>query len=134
MYNEDQKIGFRFSPDLDNAFLQELYGDDLQQAEMVFESSVQQLRNGKQLTDARFHEGDMPGLKKEIHKLKPLLGYMGMNKIMGEFEEFEQACAQFSSSAEAEDRFENIKALMLEAIKKAEKEINRLNQHNTQCL
>ncbi len=45
MHNEEHKILFAFSPDLDVDFLQELYGDDLQQAEMVFESSVQQLRN-----------------------------------------------------------------------------------------
>ncbi|MCO5240262.1 MAG: hypothetical protein M9904_09405 [Chitinophagaceae bacterium] len=134
MYNEDQKIVFRFSPELDNAFLEELYGDDLQQAEMVFESSVQQLRNGQQLTDARFHDGDIPGLKKEIHKMKPVLGYMGMNKIMEEFEAFEQACIQFKSSAEAEDGFYHIKSLTLEAIKRGEKEINRLKQHNTQYL
>ena len=64
MYNEDQKIVFLFSPELDNTFLQELYSEDLQQAEMVFESSIQQLRNEQQLAEARFYDGDIAGLKK----------------------------------------------------------------------
>ncbi|HTN08145.1 hypothetical protein [Agriterribacter sp.] len=134
MYNEDQKIVFLFSPELDNAFLQELYGDDLLQAEMVFESSVQQLRNEQQLAETRFHNGDMQGLKKVIHKMKPLLGYMGMNEIMEEFAVFEQTCAQSETAAEAEAGFYHIKIITLEAVKKAEKEIKRLKQHNIQYL
>ncbi|HRN57748.1 MAG TPA: hypothetical protein PLL71_14920 [Agriterribacter sp.] len=131
MYNEDQKIVFHFSSELDIAFLQELYSDDLQQAEMVFESSVQQLRNEQQLAESRFHDGDMPGLKKVIHKMKPLLGYLGMNKYMEEFAAFEQSCTR---PAAAEDGFHHIKAITLEAIKTAEAEIKRLKQHNTQYL
>ena len=134
MYNEDQKIVFLFSPELDNAFLQELYGDDLQQAEMVFESSVQQLRNEQQLAEARLHDGDIQGLKKVIHKMKPLLGYMGMNEIMEEFAAFEQTCIQIETAAEAEEGFYHIKAITLEAVKKADKEIKRLKQHNIQYL
>lgn len=90
MYNEEQKISFRFSPELDIDFLQELYGEDLQQAEMVFESSAQQLRTELSLAEARFHDGDIPGLKKAVHKIKPLFGYIGLNKIMSEFAAFEQ--------------------------------------------
>ncbi|HRO47901.1 hypothetical protein [Agriterribacter sp.] len=132
MYNEDQKIVFHFSSELDIAFLQELYSDDLQQAEMVFESSVQQLRNEQQLAASRFHDGDIPGLKKVIHKMKPLLGYIGMNKLMEEFAAFEQTCIRSATAAEAEEGFHHIKAITLEAIKKAEREIKRLKQHNTQ--
>lgn len=134
MYNEDQKIVFLFSPELNNAFLQELYGDDLQQAEAVFESSVQQLRSEQQLAESRFHNGDMPGLKKVIHKMKPLLGYIGMDGRMNEFAAFEQVCSQSETAEGAEKGFQHIKALTAEAIKAAEKEIQRLKQHNTQYL
>ena len=85
MYNEDQKIVFLFSSELDNTFLQELYSEDLQQAEMVFESSIQQLHHEQQLAEARFYDGDIPGLKKIIHKMKPLFGYIGMTKTMEDF-------------------------------------------------
>ena len=134
MYNEDQKIVFLFSPELNDAFLQELYGDDLQQAEAVFESSVQQLRSEQQLAESRFHNGDMQGLKKVIHKMKPLLGYIGMDGMMNEFAAFEQLCSQSETAESAETNFQYIKVLTAEAIKAAEKEVQRLKQHNTQYL
>lgn len=134
MYNEDQKTAFLFSPELDNDFLQELYGDDLSQAEMVFESSVQQLHHGQQIMDTRFHDGDLEGLRKAVHKMKPLLGYMGMNSFMEEFASFEHKCAQFQSVADAENGYEQMKAITGEAIKMGEKEVDRLKQHNTQYL
>ena len=134
MYNEDQKIVFLFSPELDNTFLQELYSEDLQQAEMVFESSIQQLHNEQQLAEARFYDGDIAELKKIIHKMKPLFGYIGMTKTMEDFTAFEQTCAGFETAAEVENAFQHIKAVTREAVKKAEKEIKRLKQHNTQYL
>lgn len=134
MYNEDQKIVFLFSPGLNNTLLQELYGDDLQQAEIVFESSVQQLRSEQQLAESRFHNGDMQGLKKVIHKMKPLLGYIGMDGFMDEFADFEQVCSQSETVESAEKGFQHIKVITAEAIKTAEQEIQRLKQHNTQYL
>jgi len=134
MYNEDQKIAFHFSPGLDTAFLRELYGEDIQQAELVFESTVQQLRSELPLVESRFHDGDTAGLKKVVHKMKPLFGYIGLNEIMQEFTSFEAVCAQCETMAEAESGFHHIIALSLEAVKIAENEIKRLKQYNTQYL
>lgn len=134
MYNEDHKTGYHFSPGLDNEFLQELYGDDIQQAELVFETSVQQLRTEQQLAEARFHDGDLPGLRKVIHKMKPLLGYIGLNKYLEEFSLFENTCMQSASVTDAETGFYHIKVLTSDAIRVAEQEMTRLKQHNTQYL
>ena len=134
MHNEEHKILFAFSPELDVDFLQELYGEDLQQAEMVFESSVQQLRNELVLAEARFHAGDTPGLKKVIHKMKPLFGYIGLNEIMQEFAAFEEVCLKAGSIIEAEKGFNDITSVTQQAIQKIEKEIKRLKQFNTQYL
>lgn len=134
MYNEDQKIVFLFSPELNFEFLKELYGDDLQQAEMVFESTVQQLRSEQQLAESRFHDGDIPGLKKVIHKMKPLLGYIGLNGYMEEFAAFEKICLESGTATYAEKGFHHIRDLTDHAIKTAEKEFLRLKEHNTQYL
>jgi len=134
MHNEEHKILFAFSAELDVEFLQELYGEDLQQAEMVFESSVQQLRNELVLAEARFHAGDTPGLKKVVHKMKPLFGYIGLNEIMQEFAAFEDVCVKAESIAETEKGFNDIATVTEQAIQKIEKEIRRLKQFNTQYL
>lgn len=134
MYNEEQKILFRYSQELDVSYLQELYGEDLQQAEMVFESSAQQLKSELSLAEARFHDGDIPGLKKIVHKMKPLFGYIGLNKIMSEFAAFEQECAQVIEPASVESGFQRIRMITEEALQKVDTETKRLKQYNTQYL
>src|SRR5690606_20123397 len=106
----------------------------LQQAELVFESTVQQLRSELLLVESRFHDGDTAGLKKVVHKMKPLFGYIGLNETMQEFASFEMVCAQSETMAEAESGFHHIIAISLEAIKITENEIKRLKQYNTQYL
>lgn len=134
MYNQEQKILFLFSSELDTTFLQELYGDDTQQAEIVFESSVQQLKSEIILAESKFHDGDIPGLKKVIHKMKPLFGYLGMNDTMQEFAAFEDVCILAKTPAGVESGFDNITAITQQSIQKAETEIKRLKQYNTQYL
>jgi len=134
MYNEEQKILFAFSPDLDTAFLAELYGDDLQQAELVFESSAQQLRSEVSIAETKFHDGDVPGLKKVVHKMKPLFGYIGMNEVSDEFAAFENVCMKAGGPAEVESQFQQILMLTQQSLQKLDKEIKRLKQHNTQYL
>ncbi|MBX3257717.1 MAG: hypothetical protein KF862_26550 [Chitinophagaceae bacterium] len=134
MHNEQPKILFAYSPELDSDFLKDLYGEDLQQAEMVFESSVQQLRNELVLAGARFHDGDTAGLKKVVHKMKPLFGYIGLNEIIPEFAAFEEVCMKATHISEAEKGFNDITTITEQAIQKIEKEIRRLKQFNTQYL
>ncbi|MBX2924082.1 MAG: hypothetical protein KF746_17920 [Chitinophagaceae bacterium] len=134
MHNEAHKILFAFSPDLDSDFLKDLYGEDLQQAEAVFESSVQQLRNELLLAQARFHAGDTAGLKKVVHKMKPLFGYIGLNEIMQQFAAFEEVCVKATSITETEKGFNDITSITEQAIQKIEKETRRLKQFNTQYL
>lgn len=134
MHNEEHKILFAFSPDLDADFLLELYGEDLQQAEMVFESSVQQLHKELELAQTRFHAGDAPGLKKVIHKMKPLFGYIGLNEIMARFAAFEDVCTNATHISETENGFNDITAITEQATRKIETEIKRLKQFNNQYL
>ena len=134
MNSTDNKIIFTFSEGLDVSFLQDLYGDDLQQAEMVFETSVQQLKTEISLAQARFHDGDMQGLKKVIHKMKPLFGYIGLNDVMEAFAVFEKECAEEGSAANLEQKFQDILIATQQSVIKTEKEVNRLKQFNTQYL
>ena len=125
---------FTFSEELDVSFLQDLYGDDLQQAEIIFESSAQQIKAEIILAQAKFHDGDLPGLKKVIHKMKPLFGYIGMNNVMEEFAIFEKECMEETTAANLEQKFQHILITTQQSLIKTEKEVNRLKQFNTQYL
>ena len=131
MYNQEQKILFRFSADLDTDFLNDLYGDDFQQAQLIFESTAKQLRNDITLAKSTFHDNDVVGLRKAVHKMKPMFGYTGMNETMELFAGFETDCASAQTTTELEKRFYHIIAIVNTAIDKIEIEIIRLKEHNT---
>ncbi|PWU01712.1 MAG: hypothetical protein C5B52_06735 [Bacteroidetes bacterium] len=134
MNKGEPQILFAFSPELDTAFLQDLYGDDLHQAEMIFESSLNQLKAELPVAETKFHDGDLSGLKKIIHKLKPVFGYVGMNDLQERYREFEDGCGQAQSVAEIEPTFSQIIRISEQAIQKIEEELNRLKQFNIQFL
>lgn len=125
---------FEISSDLNKGFLQELYGDDYQQMEMVFEATVDQLVAEIKLAKSRFHEGDVLGLKKVTHKMKPLFGYVGLDEIMAVFAAFEEKCLSGATITEVEQDFLNIVSLTEDALQKIDKELKRLKQFNTQYL
>lgn len=132
MYNQEQKILFRFSPDLDVDFLHDLYGDDFQQAQLIFESTAPQLRSDITLAESTFHNNDVVSLKKIIHKMKPMFGYTGMNVTMHLFASFETDCASAQTTTGLEERFYHIISIANRAVDKIEIEINRLKEHNTE--
>lgn len=125
---------YTFSESLDTGFLLDLYGDDFQQAELVFETSAQQMKTEIVLAQAKFHDGDLQGLKRVIHKMKPLFGYIGMNDVMEDFATFEKECAEETAVANLEQRFQHILITTQQSLLKTEEELKRLKQFNTQYL
>lgn len=134
MHNEVDKWQFSFSPNLDITFLKELYDNDFGQAEMVFNTSAEQIRIELGHARERFSAGDTAGLKKVIHKMKPLFGYVGLNKIISDFAAFEEVCAGAESISQTENGLKHIVAITEEALQTIDSEAGRLKQFNTQCL
>lgn len=134
MDNQESKIMFEISSELNKGFLQELYGDDFEQMEIVFEATVTQLVAEITLAQSRFHEGDVTGTRKVVHKMKPLFGYVGLDEIMAVFAAFEEKCLSGATITEVEQDFLNIVSITEDAVQKIEKELKRLKQFNTQYL
>lgn len=134
MRNEVDKIQFSFSPHLDVDFLAGLYDADFEQAEMVFDTSAEQIRVELQNVKDFFQAGDVAGLKKVIHKMKPLFGYVGLNKIISDFAAFEEVCATAENISQTENGFNHIVTIAKEALQTIDSEAKRLKQFNTQCL
>jgi hypothetical protein len=134
MNKGEPEILFEFSPGLDTAFLRELYGDDLQQAEVIFESSLKQLKSEIMVAESRFHDGDVSGLKKVVHKMKPLFGYVGLGNMQEAFSAFEEDCARAQSPEEIVRGFGQLMDDTEKALQIIEAELKRLVQYNTQFL
>lgn len=134
MHNEVDKLQFSFSPHLDIEFLNGLYDADFEQAEMVFDTSANQIRLEMQIAREQFAQGDVLGLKKTVHKMKPLFGYVGLSKIICDFAAFEEVCAGAENIAQTENDFNHIVTITEEALQTIDSEAKRLKQFNTQCL
>ncbi len=134
MHKEAGKIQFNFSPQLDVVFLAGLYDTDYEQAELVFETSSEQIRIELQHAREKFSAGDAAALKKVVHKMKPLFGYVGLNKIISDFAAFEEVCAGAEYISQTENGFNHIVAITEEALQTIDSEATRLKQFNTQCL
>jgi hypothetical protein len=83
---------FVFNPKLDGEFLRSIYEDDKEHAEMVFEKFVQSI--GVQLNeiDESYHEGDAENFRKRIHKVKPVLSFVGLTWLTSKAEKIEKGC------------------------------------------
>lgn len=128
--NEENSFGF--SSELDTAFLKELYGDDLQQAELVFESSLQQIEMDLPVMREQFGAGDVGGLKKTVHKLKPLFGYIGLNPVQEEYSHFEAQCQTAPDAQTLHGDFKRLLESTEAAHRTIETEWMRLQKFNTQ--
>ncbi len=134
MHNEVDKKQFSFSQHLDTTFLKELYDNDFDQAALVFATSAEQIRAELNIAQEKFSVSDTAGLRKVIHKMKPLFGYVGLNKIISDFAAFEDICAGTADISETKKGFTHIVAITEQALQTIDSEAKRLKQFNTQCL
>ena len=94
--------GFQFKEDFDGQFLADMY-EDLNQLDETFTVVIAQLKEELLLVDKPYETKDKDGIRKIFHKIKPLWGYVGMNKMQGDTQLFETACTQ-------KEKFEDIEA------------------------
>lgn len=125
---------FEISSELNADSLYGLYEDDFSQMEIVFEATAGQLTTEVEQAKRRYEEADPIALKKVVHKMKPLFGYVGLDKIIPLFATFEEKCLSASGIAELKEDFLNLISITEDASQKIEKELERLKQFNTQYL
>lgn len=132
MYFEPRDQAFIFSEYFDISFLEELYGGDLVAAVEVFNSAHMQIVDELGFAAEHFKEGNIPAVKKVYHKIKPLFGYVGLTEVQDFVQRFEESCHQAQSKAQLQDAYDNINAIIGEAIIRIQQESERLKDHINQ--
>ncbi|MCU0381017.1 MAG: Hpt domain-containing protein [Chitinophagaceae bacterium] len=122
--------GYEFSDSFDRQFLFDLYGDDCSAAEDIFGSSLIQIQEELASIMEKAAIGDVEGIRKTFHKIKPLFGYMGLLSIQDYVQEFEDRCRQPASMEDIRIPFENIMEIMREAIARVRQEHQKLKDFN----
>jgi HPt (histidine-containing phosphotransfer) domain-containing protein len=121
---------FRFSEGFDVRFLDDLYAGDTLMAEEVFLSSLDQLEESITMADLHVILKDTESLRRVIHRMKPVFGYMGLLFVQELVQQFEERCVPERRMEELETAWHYLRQIMCEANRLARKECTRLNEFN----
>ncbi len=123
---------FIFSEYFNVTFLEELYSGDLSAAAEVFNSAHIQIVEELGIAAGHFQKGDIPAIKKIYHKIKPLFGYVGLTEVQDCVQRFEDSCQMSKNGKHLQTAYENINAIIGEAIIRIQQESERLKDFNNQ--
>lgn len=117
---------FIFNSKLDGDFLRSIYEDDKEHAEMVFEKFVSSI--GLQLNeiDESYSTGDAEFFRKKIHKLKPILSFVGLTGLTKKAEIIENKCHETTNINVLSDLYAGFKNELTEMIPIVENELIKL--------
>ena len=114
--------GFQFKKDFDGQFLADMY-EDLNQLDETFIVIIAQLKEELSLVDKLFEAKDKEGIRKIFHKIKPLWGYVGLNKMQNDTQLFETTCTQ-------KEKFEDIEAEYFAILNKSAEALQCLTEES----
>ena len=123
---------YRFSEGFDVRFLEDLYAGDTQMAEEIFLSSLDQLEESITMADLHVILKDTESLRRVIHRMKPVFGYMGLLFVQELVQHFEDRCVPDRRMEELENAWHYLRQIMCDANRLARKECSRLNEFNRQ--
>jgi HPt (histidine-containing phosphotransfer) domain-containing protein len=85
---------FVFDQRLDGEFLGSIYEGDMEHAEMVFEKFLDTI--GPQMDEIRsnYHSQDVESFRKSVHKIKPVLSYVGLTVLTNQAALLENQCKE----------------------------------------
>ncbi len=111
-----QENKFVFNSKLDSDFLFSIYEDDTEHAETVFEQFL--LSIGAQLAEIEdsYTSGDTEFFRKKIHKLKPVLSFVGLTGLTGKAEVLEKKCLEASDIRNLSELYTEFKNELKEMI------------------
>lgn len=126
-YNENN---YNFSDHFDHQFLDDLYAGDTKSAEEVFQSSLIQIEQELEEADALYAKGDLTGVRKLFHRIKPLFGYVGLLSVQDYVQQFENSCLVIREQEALLTAFNNIKEIIRDASGLIREEKLKLSEYN----
>ena len=98
-----------FDDRLDAEVLHNLYEDDYEHAEIVFQQFVKSAPVQMLEIDKNFTEGSIDTFREKIHKLKPVFSFVGLTSLSSQAASIEEQCKNGSSKNEIENEYQNFK-------------------------
>ena len=117
---------FVFDSRLDGDFLNSIYEDDKEHAEMVFEKFLTSIRIQLSEIDECYSSGDAEMFRKQIHKLKPVLSFVGLTKLTSKAAVIEEKCKDMPGTGLLSELYADFKNELNEMIPVIENDLIKL--------
>ena len=117
---------FVFDSRLDGDFLNSIYEDDKEHAEMVFEKFLTSIRIQLREIDECYSSGHSEMFRKQIHKLKPVLSFVGLTKLTSKAAVIEDRCKDMAGTGLLSELYEGFKNELNEMIPVIENDLIKL--------
>ncbi|MDO6434177.1 Hpt domain-containing protein [Flavitalea sp. BT771] len=85
---------FAFDAHFNSQYINELYDSDYALIEETFADVLHEYGPLLQEVMVCYRSGDIPALRSAVHKIKPLLGYVGLTTLQAGCQQFENNCQQ----------------------------------------
>jgi len=118
---------FQFSGDFNGQYINELYDGDYQLIDETFTDVANEYGPMLQHVVVCYRSGDVRALKSAVHKIKPLLGYVGLTTLQSACQQFENNC-ELDSFPSLHDDFNSLSSRLSNAKAHIENESSRLSE------
>jgi hypothetical protein len=113
---QEPRTEFVFSDHFHQLYLEDLYDGDLRAAEEIFLSSIRTISSELSVASVLFDQGNVEGVRKVYHKIKPLFGYVGLLSVQEFVQQFEEECTQTAGTSDLLFSFNQINEVVLDAV------------------
>jgi HPt (histidine-containing phosphotransfer) domain-containing protein len=103
MENKKNSESFEFDKAIDPESIANLYDNDYNWIEEVFSSVLAEYDSGTDKIEQTLAEKDVEGLRKAVHKMKPVFGFVGMLQVQEMCKNLEDKCQGETSIAVLEN-------------------------------
>jgi HPt (histidine-containing phosphotransfer) domain-containing protein len=103
-----------------------MYEEDYGYICEMFQTTLNQLIPDVESAKTSYLQGDVQGLRKQVHKIKPAFGFVGLRETEALCQQFENQCLSVSSTDTLKVAFDNLADSFEEAKQIISKEIDQL--------
>ncbi|MFZ1530203.1 MAG: hypothetical protein WAT19_15725 [Ferruginibacter sp.] len=127
--NSSPETPFEFSPQLDTAYLESLFGDDLSSIKEIFNSFLIDTKEGYNDVQTAYKEENLKLLRQKIHKIKPTFGFVGLTTLTHNCETVIAACDASAGITEVRAVSDDLFKQIEDSFILIENEVKRLDEY-----
>jgi len=132
MNNQISNKPFIFNEEISTQSISELYGDDYVYVQEVFETVLREYELLTNNIHSCYDSRNIPALKAAVHKIKPIFGFVGLNAVQQQCQQFENVCQNTTSFDSLLNDYSHLNNKLIKSKSLIEEEKKKLEHFNNQ--